>query len=244
MPASVDDPKYYALAENAVNIVFGNDIDPDIHTRVKAFMKTLEESPFPGYVESVPSYVGVTVFFDYMKVHKSMNKNGSPSEHVLEQLQKKIESMSEWTDREEETNTVTIPVCYDQEFGPDLRHVAEENELTEEEVIRLHTNGDYLVYMMGFAPGFPFIGGMPKEIATPRRSEPRTKIPAGSVGIAGPQTGIYPIETPGGWQLIGQTPLTLFGPARDQPSLLKSGDKIEFKAITREEFHAYKEGDV
>ena len=132
--------------------------------------------------------------------------------------------------------TIEIPVCYGGEFGPDLSVVAESNGLTEEEVIHIHSNGTYIVYMIGFAPGFPYIGGMPSEIATPRKSSPRLKIPSRSVGIAGSQTGIYPIETPGGWQLIGSTPLKLFSIHHNPPTLLQAGDHVRFKPISYEEY--------
>jgi inhibitor of KinA len=132
-------------------------------------------------------------------------------------------------------------VCYGGELGPDLEFVAEHNKLSAEEVIGIHSASVYLVYMIGFAPGFPYIGGMSGKIAAPRRSSPRLKIPAGSVGIAGSQTGIYPIETPGGWQLIGQTPLKLFQPESKSPSLLKAGDVIQFKPISYNQFLEEKE---
>lgn len=131
---------------------------------------------------------------------------------------------------------IVIPVCYGGRFGPDLPHVAGHAGLTEEQVIELHLTRTYHVYMMGFAPGFPYLSGMDPRIAAPRRSTPRVSIPAGSVGIAGAQTGIYPIETPGGWNLIGRTPLILFDPDRDPPSMLRAGDRIRFRAITEEQY--------
>ena len=136
--------------------------------------------------------------------------------------------------------TVRIPVCYGGELGPDLGEVAAFHRLSPQQVIDIHTGGEYLVYMIGFAPGFPYVGGMSNKIATPRRKMPRLAIPAGSVGIAGEQTGVYPLETPGGWQLIGRTPLSLFNPqAKSAPSLLQAGDRIEFYAISRQEYESY-----
>jgi inhibitor of KinA len=123
-----------------------------------------------------------------------------------------------------------------------LEEVADINGLTAQEVIDIHTSGEYLVYMIGFAPGFPYLGGMSEKIAAPRRSSPRTSIPAGSVGIAGMQTGVYPLSTPGGWQLIGNTPLELFKPYEQPPSLLRAGDIVKFVSVTEEEYHALKEG--
>ena len=139
--------------------------------------------------------------------------------------------------------TVSIPVCYGGEFGPDLEYVARHNNLTTDEVIHIHSSGEYLVYMIGFAPGFPFLGGLSPKIATPRRPSPRATIPAGSVGIAGMQTGVYPIETPGGWQLIGRTPQKLFLPNENPPSLLQAGDVVKFCPISFQEYQesVYKE---
>ncbi|MBO1911088.1 5-oxoprolinase subunit PxpB, partial [Microvirga sp. 3-52] len=116
--------------------------------------------------------------------------------------------------------------------GPDLEYVAKSNNLSIEEVIQIHSENEYLVYMIGFAPGFPFLGGMDKRIATPRKETPRLTIPSGSVGIAGKQTGVYPLETPGGWQIIGRTPLDLFLPDMSPPTLLEAGDKIRFMPVS------------
>lgn len=135
-----------------------------------------------------------------------------------------------------EPTIVEIPVCYGGEYGPDLAHVAAHNGLTEQEVITLHSGGDYLVYTLGFAPGFPYLGGLSEQLATPRRDTPRVRIPAGSVGIAGVQTGIYPLETPGGWQLIGRTPISLFRPHRQPPTLLSSGNRLVFRPISEQEY--------
>ena len=128
-------------------------------------------------------------------------------------------------------------------WGPDVDVVAAHNRLTPEEIIRIHTSVEYLVYMIGFAPGFPYLGGMPERIATPRRESPRVSIPAGSVGIAGQQTGVYPIATPGGWQIIGRTPLRLFQPEQEQPTLLQAGDRVRFRQITEAEYAAWAEAN-
>jgi inhibitor of KinA len=137
---------------------------------------------------------------------------------------------------------VEIPVLYGGEYGPDLEYVASFHKISAEEVIQIHTESECLVYMIGFAPGFPFMGGMDERIATPRRESPRTAIVPGSVGIAGKQTGIYSLETPGGWQIIGRTPLELFRPDLNPPTLLKAGDRIKFFPISPEEFNTFKEG--
>jgi len=134
-----------------------------------------------------------------------------------------------------------IPVCYDAEFGIDLDRVAEQTKLSEREIVDLHSTCEYRVACIGFVPGFTFLAGLPRNLATPRRDVPRKEIPAGSVGIGGAQTGIYPLRSPGGWNLIGRTPLKLFDPAKDPPTLLCPGDRVRFRAITREGFAAFAE---
>ena len=133
--------------------------------------------------------------------------------------------------------TVDIPVCYEGEMAPDLGDVAELSGRTVEEVIRLHSGTEYLVYFLGFSPGFPYLGDLPKELATPRLKTPRLRVPAGSVAIGGSQTGVYPVDSPGGWRLIGRTPLPLFSPEKDPPTLLQMGDRVRFIPITMQEFH-------
>ena len=135
---------------------------------------------------------------------------------------------------------IEIPVCYDPEFGIDLDRVAEHTKLSEREIVDLHSTREYRVACIGFVPGFTFLAGLPKNLATPRRDEPRKEIPPGSVGIGGAQTGIYPLRSPGGWNLIGRTPLKLFDPTKDPPTLLCPGDRVRFRAITRDEFESLK----
>ncbi|MBG9783371.1 5-oxoprolinase subunit PxpB [Shouchella lehensis] len=232
-------PYIYSLSETSVTVNLGNSVSPTVQARVQQLLTNLNHEPFPGYQESVPSYIGLTVFYDPMKVETAA---GSVATEVKAILKERVNQLGNQA-IEQSGNRVTIPVCYDIEYGPDLNDVATKNGLSKEEVIQIHTSGDYLVYMIGFAPGFPFLGGMDERIATPRHAQPRTEIPAGSVGIAGSQTGVYPISTPGGWQLIGQTPLTLFSASREVPSLLRAGDHVTFKQITKEEFLQMKEGE-
>ena len=132
--------------------------------------------------------------------------------------------------------TIVIPVCYGGEFGPDLEHVAQFHGITPDEVVRLHTEPTYLIAMLGFLPGFPYLGGMDPRLEVPRLDSPRTRIPPGAVGIGGKQTGIYPLASPGGWRLIGRTPAVLYDPHRENPILYQAGDYIRFCPITREEF--------
>ena len=163
----------------------------------------------------------------------------SPVQVTTALLEKMIEKLDDSAAKS--PRVVEIPVCYGGELGPDLEYVAEYNHLTVDEVIDIHVSNQCLVYMIGFAPGFPYLGGMSERIATPRRPSPRAAIPAGSVGIAGLQTGVYPITTPGGWQLIGRTPLALFRPYDVTPSLLQAGDLIQFRSISPQKFEEYKE---
>jgi len=180
-------------------------------------MLTLATRKIPGVREAIPTYRSVLVYYD-------------PDEilfHELVAQMRQIETHLQ-TAILPEPRIVEIPVAYGGEYGPDLEFVAEHAHLTPEEVIVLHTGRDYLVYMLGFTPGFCYLGGLADQLETPRLPEPRTRIPAGSVGIAGKQTGVYPIESPGGWRLIGRTPLRLFDPERDPPVLIQAGDYVRF----------------
>lgn len=237
------DAKITPLGDSAVLIQLGTEINERTHRLIGALTKHIENHPFPGFIECVPAFTSLTVFYHPLKVHEQMKGSvcNSPYEKVKAFMKKSLKEMT----AEEETakRTVEIPVCYGGSFGPDLEEVARINGLTPEEVIEIHTSGEYLVYMIGFAPGFPYLGGMSEKIAAPRRSSPRTSIPAGSVGIAGKQTGVYPLSTPGGWQLIGNTPLDLFRPYQQPPSLLKAGDIVTFVRVTEEEYDRLKEGE-
>ncbi|EZH66346.1 hypothetical protein DH09_10455 [Bacillaceae bacterium JMAK1] len=232
--------EFYELSERAVTVKFGEGIDPVLHARVSQFMQLVNEQPFHGYVEAVPSYTGITFFYNPLKVIKTNNEI-TIQQGVIAEIKERIAQLDYTAKSGLEANKIEIPVLYGGEFGPDLHEVAHTNGLSTDEVIHLHSERTYLVYMIGFAPGFPFIGGMNERIATPRKSKPREKVPAGSVGIAGHQTGVYPMATPGGWQLIGQTPLKLFDVNRDVPSLLQSGDQVTFKPISNETFLELKE---
>lgn len=233
------------LGEGAILVEFGRCIRPDVHQKVKAFADYLENHPFSGMIEYASAFSSVAVFYDPFIIRKlqfERFKNPELSAYdivssLLHQLLSNVDSTVKHSPR-----IIKIPVCYGGEFGPDLDFVAKHNQLSTEEVINIHTSGRYLVYMIGFAPGFPYLGGMSERIAAPRRQSPRLVIPAGSTGIAGMQTGVYPIETPGGWQLIGRTPLALFRPKDNPPSLLQSGDSIQFCQISYEEYRNYEEG--
>lgn len=219
-------PRLSPLGDCAVVIAFGDEIDQATNWRVKAFSDRLGAASLPAIVEHIPTFTNVTVIYDPLSAnYKDLVAD---IERVIEAMPAKILGG--------DARTVEIPVCYGGEFGPDLESVAERNNLSPDEVVEIHCESAYPVYMIGFAPGFPYLGGMSERISAPRLDTPREKIPAGSVGIAGRQTGVYPIETPGGWRLIGRTPLRMFNPTRDPPSLLQAGDLVRFTAINKEEY--------
>ncbi|PIC75967.1 kinase inhibitor [Sporosarcina sp. P19] len=229
------------LGDSAIIIKLGEGIHPSIHQQVKNLSFLLDEYPFDGFIESVPAYNSLAVYYSPFLVYQSNNGfqiDGTPIEKVTHYINTLAVQISELPVTE--GRLVEIPVLYGGEFGPDLQIVAETHGMSIEEVIKIHTTPEYLVYMIGFAPGFPFLGGLDERIATPRKLTPRTSIPPGSVGIAGKQTGVYPLETPGGWQIIGRTPTDLFVPDMSPPSLLQSGDKIKFCPMTQEEYDEQK----
>lgn len=222
------------LGDTALMLELGSVIDEPTHRRVQSAWQALQAAPLPAVTEVVPSYTTVTIFYDPAGAVQA----GAPETAVVDWLCSKIRERLKNPPKLEKTKprTVEIPVCYDEEFGLDLALVAKQAKLSIEEVIKCHCKADYLVYLIGFAPGFPYLGGLPKELNTPRRAKPRMKVAPGSVGIAGNQTGIYPLGTPGGWNLIGRTPLRLFIPEKNPPVLLSAGDRVKFRAIPPEEF--------
>jgi inhibitor of KinA len=216
------------LGDTAVVVRFGEVISPELHSRVRALSEELSRNPIIGTTESVPAYATLGVCYD--PIMKSF--------HQLErELSNRITQLNETA--LPPSRIIEIPVVYGGEYGPDLVEVARYHSLCESDVVEIHSQAEYLVYMIGFVPGFPYMGGMSERIATPRRQSPRVKIPAGSVGIAGSQTGIYPLETPGGWQLIGRTPVTLFDPTQNPPTRLRAGDRVRFRPISIDAFREW-----
>lgn len=220
-----DKVKYLPAGDSSLTMEFGNEISVEINKMIRNTVSAIENNSPEGIKELIPTYRSIQILYD----------------PLIADFKKIVVSLEEIlalaTDGGEDNyRIVEIPTCYGSEFGPDLSFVAEHNNLTQEEVINIHTGSDYLLYMLGFTPGFGYLGGMSEKIATPRLQVPRTIIPAGSVGIAATQTGIYPIDSPGGWQLIGRTPVKLYDPLSDVPVLLNAGDYIRFKAISQEEF--------
>jgi len=209
--------------------------------------ESLQRADIPGVIELAPAYTSVAVFFDPVAI---LNSNAAAN-GVFDELAKKIRTAIIPASKRHRRRAATrrpplteIPVCYHAEFGFDLDHVAEHTNLSRREIVDFHSTCEYRVACIGFVPGFTFLTGLPKNLATPRRDVPRKEIPAGSVGIGGAQTGIYPLRCPGGWNLIGRTPLKLFDPTKDPPSLLSPGDRVRFRAITRDEFAAFAEASA
>ncbi|WP_419871330.1 5-oxoprolinase subunit PxpB [Candidatus Pristimantibacillus sp. PTI5] len=235
------------LGDSAVILRLAGGISIETHRIVSSLTAAIEAQPFAGFMECVPSFAAAAVHYDPLLVSRSRAgdelMHGTIFETVCARL-KACLSKELTSAADQVTRMVEIPVCYGGEYGPDLSFVADLNGLSEEEVIAIHAAGSYLVYMLGFAPGFPYLGGMSEEIAAPRHQTPRTSIPQGSVGIAGKQTGVYSVSTPGGWQLIGRTPLALFRPQEEIPSLLRPGDSVRFKPITSQEYMLYIEGEL
>ena len=225
-------PVLRPLGDSALVIQFGDAIDTAVQEKVRAFTNFFLSHPLTGVVECVPAYTTVTLYYEarsltYPTILATMRE-------LLASWQRH-DSLHQH-DGELAAKIVEIPVCYGNRFGPDLSWVASHCGMHADDVVTAHSGASYVVYMLGFSPGFPFLGGLPSVISVPRRDTPRLSIPAGSVGIAGNQTGVYPIASPGGWQLIGRTPLSLFLPAQFPPTLLEAGDSVRFVPITEREF--------
>ncbi len=219
------DVRFLLTGDTSVCVEFGNEISEPINAQIRAFNIALSKSDIPGIVETVPTYRSLMVHYDPEVIRCAPLMDELKG--LLGQLDKIVIPPSE---------VLEIPVLYGGEMGPDLPFVAEHAGKTEEEVIKIHTSTEYLIYMLGFTPGFTYLGGMSDEIATPRLKTPRVKIPAGAVGIAGSQTGVYPIESPGGWQLIGRTPVRMYDSGRETPILPQAGQYIKFYAIDQAEY--------
>lgn len=220
-----DTPRFLLAGDRGLLVEFGAAINPEINQKVRQIFLSLEKMPVNGVTEIIPTYRSILIFYDPFRIDPERLKKA-----ILD-CESKLDS---WNVPPPET--VEIPVAYGEDFGPDLEFVAQHNNLTPEEVIRLHTSGTYLIYMIGFTPGFPFLGGLSEKLFTPRLENPRQLVPVGSVGIANNQTGIYPIDSPGGWRLIGKTPIKLYDPTSSSPILLKAGNYLKFTRISRKEF--------
>ncbi len=226
--------RLYPLGDAAVVLELGQTIAPATHRLLQALARLLDRHPPPGLREYVPAFTTLTVYYDPWEL--SQNNRLPPYEQVASYLRGLLPAAQAAAADYAPGPLVEIPVCYGGDLGPDLAAVAQHTQLSAAQVIERHSAPEYLVYMVGFAPGFPYLGGLDARLATPRRAAPRPLVPAGAVGIAGVQTGIYSLPTPGGWQLIGRTPLRLFDASRARPSLLQAGDRLRFVPISAAEF--------
>jgi inhibitor of KinA len=221
-------PRLSALGEQGLVVELGDRIDPAVNARVRRLARAVRSRLAGEALEVVPSYRSLLVVFDPLRVTRARLELGvralldAPDDHPDEPPGRLVE----------------IPVCYGGEHGPDLAAVAAGAGLAVEEAVALHASAEYLVHMLGFSPGFPYLGGLPTRLATPRLPSPRVRVPAGSVGIAGDQTGIYPVASPGGWRLVGRTPRRLFDPAAAAPFLLAAGDRVRFVPVGEAEYRA------
>ena len=222
------------LGDNAVVLVFGNVIDEQINKRVHSIFYQLQNNPIPGMTEAVPGYSSLTIYYDVLFIRNRLDKQSSAFTWICESLKKYLSTENIETGDPEVL--IKIPVCYDNAYGTDLDFIALQNNIPVEEIIHLHSSAIYRVYMLGFLPGFTYMGLVDERISSPRKQQP-APVEAGSVGIAGRQTGIYPFKSPGGWQIIGRTPWKLFDKEKVNPVLFKSGDHVQFYSITNEEFN-------
>ncbi|MCG8540553.1 MAG: 5-oxoprolinase subunit PxpB [Clostridia bacterium] len=222
--------KYLMAGDKALTMEFGNSISKEVNNKIRSITVAIETRNIKGIVELVPTYRSLMIHYNPLKISYDELIN------ALKQLERQLETIELPA-----AQVVEIPTLYGGEYGPDIENVANHNQLKLEDVINIHTSNEYLIYMLGFTPGFPYLGGMDPKIATPRLESPRTKINAGSVGIAGGQTGIYPIDSPGGWQIIGRTPIPLFDSQREIPILLKAGNYIIFRSIGENEYKEIEE---
>ncbi len=214
-------------------VEYGEAIDPAVNHKVRSMAIAMQNDMPEGVIEIIPTYRSILIYYDPLIANPSILKETLTA---LESNLSEIEIPP--------PKVVEIPVCYGGEYGPDIEHVAQSHNLTLQEVIHLHSKPEYLIYMVGFTPGFPFLGGLPEALHTPRLQTPRMKVPEGSVGIANGQTGVYPIASPGGWQLIGKTPIRLFAPERQSPFLYQAGDYIRFKPISPHDYQRLSEMEV
>ena len=225
-------PRIYEIHDQALTIEFSTIISEESHLKVMQWHALLNQHPFKGFIESVPAYSSLTIYYDEEISSQEVKL------FVSDLLENNSSSFGS-TGTAISSNKHIIPVCYDPSYGLDIVAVAEEKHLSIDEIIALHTIQTFRVYMIGFVPGFAYIGTLPSILETKRKNIPRLEVPKGSVGIAGLQTGIYPSTIPGGWNILGRTPINLFDKTKEPCSFLQAGDLVQFQSITKEAFEKY-----
>ena len=224
----------HPLGDRAILIEFGSAIDEPTRLQVRAALEQLSSRSLAGVLDIVPGFASIAVHYDPARIARpaGVAANAAITAAVESVLRDRV------TVPVGDSRLIEIPVCYDRLVAPDIEEVARHTGLTADQVVELHVMPEYVVHMIGFLPGFPYLGGLDPRLTTPRRATPRTRVPAGSVGIGGSQTGVYSIDSPGGWQLIGRTATRLFDVERDPPVLLRIGDRVRFRPIAIDEYRA------
>lgn len=229
------EPRITALGDRALIVELARRIGDEAPSRIHQVCSWLSDARLPGVIELVPAATTVTVFYDPV----TLKKSGAPKQDLAGWLSSRLKERLALLPNATalpSTRLIEIPVCYGGDFGPDLESIAERAKCSQEEVVALHSEAEYVVLQLGFAPGFPYLHGLPVALRFPRRETPRTRVPAGSVAIANGQSCVYPSEIPGGWHVLGRTPLRLFEPDRTPPVLLQPGDRVKFRPISPDEF--------
>lgn len=228
--------RFLPLSDKAILIDLGHHISRECHERVIRLCESLQDHPIRGITEVVPAYSSVAVFYDPVLMLSFTEHASSVFEYVVSQLKILFSQMA--PGKSTSGREMKIPVCYDPAYGPDLADICDRTNLMPKDVIRLHSAPVYHVYMMGFLPGFAYLGEVEDVLFVPRKNSP-SQVTAGSIGIAGRQTGLYPMDSPGGWNIIGRTPVTLFDPGAENPTFLRPGDTVHFYSISANEFEHY-----